>query len=238
MYTNADSIINKRSELQARIETNQPDIIAVTELLPKNLGRDIQQTELEMDGFDCFSIKLDKRGACIYTKKWLKAVIVDDILDKEFQESVWCVIRLKDNDNLLIGCIYRSPNSSQENNDCLLHLIRAVCGRRSSHLLIMGDFKYSEVDWVSYTSSANESHGSSKLIDCLQDNFLHQTVRCYTRYREGQQPSLLDLVIVNDEQMVDEVVDQGPLGKSDHVVLSFDLNCYKDFDDDQPARFI
>ena len=38
--------------------------------------------------------------------------------------------------------------------------------------------------------------------------------------------------------MVDEVVDQGPLGKSDHVVLSFDLNCYKDFDDDQPARFI
>ena len=102
----------------------------------------------------------------------------------------------------------------------------------------MGDLNYSKVDWVTYTSSANESHWSSKLIDCLQDNFLYQTVRCYTRYREGQQPSLLDLVIVNDDQMVDEVVDRGPLGKSDHVVLTFDLNCYKDFEDNQPARFI
>ena len=238
MYTNADSLINKRSELQARIETYQPDIIAVTEILPKNRGRDIQPAELELEGFDCFKTKLDDRGACIYTKKWLKAVTVDDIIDIEFKESVWCEIGLKDDDNLLIGCIYRSPNSSQKNNDHLLELIRAACNKRNSHLLIMGDFNYSEVDWVSYTSSANEHHGSSKLIDCLQDNFLHQTVRCYTRYREGQQPSLLDLVIVNDDQMVDEVVDQGPLGKSDHVVLTFDLNCYKDQEDDQPARFI
>ena len=66
MYANADSLINKRSELQARIESNQPDIIAVTELLPKNLGRDIQQAELEIDGFDCFSTKLDERCMHIY----------------------------------------------------------------------------------------------------------------------------------------------------------------------------
>ena len=63
-------------------------------------------------------------------------------------------------------------------------------------------------------------------------------MRCYTGYREGQQSSLLDLVIVHDDQMVDEVVDQGPLAKSDHVVLTFDSNCYKDLEDDQPARFI
>ena len=46
MYTNADSIINKRRELEARIEESQPDIIAITEVLPKIHGDQIQKAEL------------------------------------------------------------------------------------------------------------------------------------------------------------------------------------------------
>jgi hypothetical protein len=64
---------------------------------------------------------------------------------------------------------------------------------------MVGDLNYSEVDWEACVSSAGEMHGSSRFVSCLQDNFLSQLVRCNTRYREGQQPSLLDLIIVNEE---------------------------------------
>ena len=49
-----------------------------------------------------------------------------------------------------------------------------------------------------------------------------------TRFRYGQQPSLLDLVLVNDDAMISEIMYSAALGKSDHVVLSFDFMCYLD----------
>ncbi|GAA47206.1 hypothetical protein CLF_100081 [Clonorchis sinensis] len=47
-----------------------------------------------------------------------------------------------------------------------------------------------------------------------------------TRYRAGQQPSLLDLVITNERHFVDQVTINAPLGHSDHCVLTFDFICY------------
>ena len=47
MYTNADDLMNKRSELQTSIEVNQPDIIAITEVPLKYKGNRIQIAELE-----------------------------------------------------------------------------------------------------------------------------------------------------------------------------------------------
>lgn len=169
---------------------------------------------------------------CIYTKKWLKAIQVDDLTDMNINESIWCETRLSDEDNLLIGCVYRSPSSSEENNAHLTSLINAACAKKFTHLLIMGDFNFSEVDWDSWTSSAGATHSSNKLLDCLQDNYLFQEVRFNTRYREGQQPSLLDLVIVNEEQLVDDIAEHSPLGKSDHIVMQFELYCHSSTTDD------
>lgn len=36
LYTNADQLMNKRSELQALTDIHQPDIIGITEVKPKN----------------------------------------------------------------------------------------------------------------------------------------------------------------------------------------------------------
>ena len=132
-----------------------------------------------------------------------------------------------------MGCIYRSPNSTSENNDQLCQLINRASNRGNSHVVILGDFNYPEVDWESWTSNkANVSHPSWKLINCLQDNFLYQLVDFNTRHRQGQKPSLLDLVITNDDTMVDEIKSLGPLGKSDHVIFFFDMFCYIESDDD------
>ena len=240
VYTNADSTINKRRELEARIEESQPDIIAITEVLPKIHGDQIQKAELELDGYDCFTNTNPSRGVCLYTKKWLKATKNDDLTEHNFRESVWYEVKLKNNDNLLVGCVYRSPNGTSVNNDELLNLVNMACERKPTHLLVveLGDVNYSEIDWDAWSSSAGEMHGSSKFVSCLQDNFLSQLVSIYTRYREGQCPSLLDLVIVNEEQMVSNIVGSSALGKSDHIVLNFDLNCYAEDKEDKPARHI
>ena len=139
-----------------------------------------------------------------------------------------------------MGCVYRSPGTSNDDNNAkLCQLINAACSRKSSHLLIMGDFNYPEINWDTITSRSGANHPSWSLLDCLQDNFLFQLVDFNTRYREGQQPSLLDLVITNEDGMIKELNSRNPLGKSDHAVISFTLTCYLEADDDnQHERYM
>ncbi len=47
-----------------------------------------------------------------------------------------------------------------------------------------------------------------------------------TRARNGQNPNILDFIFTNEETMITEIVQNSPLGKSDHSVLCFDYNCY------------
>ena len=47
-----------------------------------------------------------------------------------------------------------------------------------------------------------------------------------TRYREGQEPSTLDLIFANEDYMVDNLRSCAPLGKSDHVGLVWTFQIY------------
>ena len=49
-----DYVFNKRSELLSVIESEGPDIICITETLPKNQGGMIDPAELQFQDFDCF----------------------------------------------------------------------------------------------------------------------------------------------------------------------------------------
>ena len=60
----------------------------------------------------------------------------------------------------------------------------------------------------------------------IQDNFLFQHVVHPTRYREGVSPSVLDLILTNEEGMIRNLVYRSGLGKSDHAILRFSLTCY------------
>ena len=50
---------------------------------------------------------------------------------------------------MLVGSIYRSPNSSRENNRLLLEqLERANDIAGENRVLIMGDFNIPDIDWI------------------------------------------------------------------------------------------
>ena len=113
---NADNLLCKRDELVSIVELYAPDIICVTEFAPKKSATPVQDSELQLEGYNHFSnINSFKRGVIIYVSQKLCMNPVD--ADLEFDESVWVEVKLKGEDKLLVGCIYRSPNSP-ENNKC------------------------------------------------------------------------------------------------------------------------
>ncbi|KAI8480560.1 hypothetical protein Bbelb_416830 [Branchiostoma belcheri] len=69
------------------------------------------------------------------------------------------------------------------------------------------------------------------LIDCLDNNFLHQHVTEPTRFRASQRPSLLDLVITNDHNTVGSIEYLPGLGKGDHCCLRFHIEAEVMFED-------
>ena len=55
---------------------------------------------------------------------------------------------------------------------------------------------------------------------------MYQNVEENTRHRHGQEPSLLDLILTNDNNAVRNIELSTPLGRSDHKVMCFDYSCY------------
>ena len=55
LYTNADSFMNKRTELDARITHSQPMIIAIIEMKPKHSRYSIEKNKLNLQGYDLFT---------------------------------------------------------------------------------------------------------------------------------------------------------------------------------------
>lgn len=51
---NVDMLINKRTELLQVIALDVPDVLCLSEILPKNGKTLVELFELQLDGFDCF----------------------------------------------------------------------------------------------------------------------------------------------------------------------------------------
>ena len=94
--------------------------------------------------------------------------------------------------------------------------------------MICGDFNYREIDWENESSNENSEHCSS-CRNTIQNCFLHQHVTEPTRYRHGDEPSLLDLVSSNEEGMVYNLAHGPGLGDIDHITLTFDLICQNEY---------
>ncbi len=127
----------------------------------------------------------------------------------------------------MVGLIYRSDSGTEENNRNLRSLIAEAASKGFSHLLIMGDFNYPTIDWYSWkTRGDNTATDEYLLIENLQENYLFQHVDKPTRWRGTDEPHILDLILTNEESMVDEIIYESPLGRSDHCILHFDFLCY------------
>ena len=146
LCTNVDSLFNKRNELAYILVNKNPDILFISEVLPKNFDpKNLNRAELSFShlGYDCFTNCFNPNvhlGVALYIKSNLNAQSValsEDHL--KAKESIWAEIKLVNNDKLLVGCIYRPPSNSKEENETLYKTILSLIDGRS-HVLIGGDF--------------------------------------------------------------------------------------------------
>lgn len=206
----------------------QPDVICVTEFAPKFTVTPIQESELQIECYNLYTnIDCFKRGVLIYTSKILDTNPVDMKALADFDENVWVEIKLREQDKLLIGCVYRSPNSSASNNVSVMNGLQKICEqRRYSHILICGDFNMPEIDWEKETTSTSEQHVAYTFLECTKDCYLVQHVREPTHYRGDQKSNVLDLIFTNEEDMISDLKHEAPIGASHHSSLFFTFNCY------------
>ena len=109
-------------------------------------------------------------------------------------------------------------------------LKKAVEKHGISHLLIFGDFNFPEVDWMNYLIKGSDISLPAIFFDITQDLFLKQHVDFNTRFREGNESSMLDLIFTNEDYMIENLRSIAPLGKSDHVGLLFTFITYSAID--------
>ena len=100
----------------------------------------------------------------------------------------------RDNRSVLIGCIYKSPNTSDTNKDKLIDLLRSPLIQSFNYVCIVGDFNYPDIDWSGGWSNSQDNDFG----ECIRDSYLSQMVCNPTRKREGQRPSLIDEEIISE----------------------------------------
>ena len=213
--------------MMIKIQKMNPDIIGLTEVKPKNSRFRLQNAELNINGYTCFhNIETNGRGVALYVKTHLNAFETNFSDKAFFSDSVWCQINLINDDKLLIGCVYRSPSSSSENNKNLSNLLERCNNTGFSHLVIMGDFNFPEICWKNECSNAGPNHPATLFLETVRENYLYQHVVEPTHFRGDQNPNILDLIFTNEENVFENIEVDAPVGKSHHAVLTFQINCY------------
>ena len=178
-------------------------MIALSEIKPKNYKHEINPAHFNLEGYDMEIINVNEntgRGMILYIGKSLKYNIVP--LHKFCQgtiiEAQVIEIALVEGSKLLFGSVYRSPNSTQENDEMLNTLIRNMSNAGYTYVVIAGDMNYPHINWESMNNRTNEEDKDFRFIEAVRDSYLTQIVDTPTRGRGSTSPSLLDIILTND----------------------------------------
>ena len=204
LYTNADQLPNKLNELKDRIELYNPDIIAITEVKPKNPKAANQLSEFALPNYNMFPVNIvsdEGRGIIVYVNDKLRASPI--VLQTSYTEYITIRITLDGNNQLLFTSIYRSGSGTDENNRNLITLIEEITDLKPDLLAIVGDFNLPEINWDTWTtkSSSTDSLGFT-FIESLRDCYLLQHISNPTTGRGESSPNILDLLITNNSTQI------------------------------------
>ena len=141
-----------------------------------------------------------KRGICAWREK----------VEGGFCQCV-CLKMRGSNRELAVFVVYRSPNSTRENDDALCTLMKEMRGR----FVIVGDINFPGIRWATGGSDAR----GRAFYETVEDGYMIQHVEEPTHISGN----LLDLVISSDEDVVRSVEMEGRLAKSDHEMIGVDL---------------
>ncbi|RMC06534.1 hypothetical protein DUI87_15971 [Hirundo rustica rustica] len=208
MYINAHSMGNIQEELEAMVQQQSYDVVAITE----TWWDESHSWSTALDGYKLF--RRDRKGrrgggVALYIKKAFDVIGIES--KEDGVEYPWVRIKGKANQaDILLGVCYCPPNQEEEVDNLFYKQLGNVSG--SSALVLVGDFNLPDICWELNTA---EKRQSRKFLECMEDNFLLQLVGEPTRGR-----TMLDLLFANRDGLVGDVVG-GRLGQSDHEIIKF-----------------
>ena len=214
IYTNARSIRNKFNELKSLVNTENIDIIALTETFLNTNNIDLI-SEYSLPNFKLYVRDRQSRGGgcALYIRSSLNPLEIKTSSNPNVEHM--CVqINTITNKKILINVIYRKPNQSTEIDTAMYNSIHEIIKNKDS--IILGDFNLPQICWRTVSGVESESN---RLIDFVEDNFLHQMVNEPTRDN-----NILDLILTSQEHLITNVNVGEHLGTSDHNLIRFNID--------------
>ena len=114
---------------------------------------------------------------------------------------------------MIVGFIYRSGSESDGNNRKVGDLLEEVGNLEHTHMLMMGNFNYRDINWSNWTCRGDVISEEYKFVETLQDHSLYQCVLKYTKGKISSAPSFIDLIISNKADKVYNIQHTNPLGE-------------------------
>ena len=201
----------------------EPDLILVTESW---CNGEVTNAYLSVAGYELQpDLRIDRTntnmgrggGLLVYTKTELQILKLDS--NSEFHQH--CKFSVRD---IVVYLVYRSPNSPVAEMTKKAELIR---GAEKDSVLI-GDFNLPQVDWEGGTARGN----SKEVLEAVEDMLMSQMVDFSTQVKGN----ILDLVITNMPERIQEVREEGRLGRSDHNMIVVEISVGKLAREEQHAR--
>ena len=212
-------------EFKDFVGIKKPQIISITETWGKEW---IPDGIFTLQGYTMYrSDRKEKRGGgtILYIKENIDQRACRPLNEPGFESSAWCWIVEKSGKKILVGSVYRSPNSTKTNNRLLLDkIIQAYEIAGDNRLLILGDLNVPDIDWIEKDLFIDAKDIDVQVLSVVNDCFLFQHVKEHTRFRKDQS-SLLDLIITKEENDVRNIEVLQPLGKSDHGIVMGEFVC-------------
>ena len=171
LYTNCDSLLNKLNELQIRLFDKNTLICGVTEIRPKHCLIKPEENDFKILNYNLYTNIKDSqngRGTGLFIHISLNFKESEFVFNKGHVESVWAEVKLTETEILLCAIVCKSQKEKE--NDILRDLFMSVSKLKNyTHLLIMGDFNYPDIDWENWSSN---DITSQKFIETVQDAYL------------------------------------------------------------------
>ena len=200
-----------------------PDVLCITETFG---SATVSNNAFHLPGYNTF--RQDRElcgggGIILYVREALACQVVSSIAHNSGNwEAMTCTILSQNSIPTRIICIYRKPGNMTPSslNDFLQYFKVHSAFNDDYHTLVVGDFNFPKINWNLNLCDESVDSPAQSFLSVMLDNHLSQLVSFPTRFRQGQNPSLLDLVLVHDELIVQSLESLPGLGKSDHVILS------------------
>ena len=212
------------NEFKILVEERKPEIISITE----SWGSDrITDGIFALKGYTMYRDDKKARGggALLYIRDSIEQRVCRPLNGDDFESSTWCWIIEKNGKKILVGSVYRSTSSTENNNKLLAKKIEKACEiAGDNRLLILGDFNLPDIDWIENELRSGCDTNNERMFETFTDCFLHQHVLKPTRFRNNE-ASTLDLIFTKEEEDVKDIEVLQGLGKSDHGVVIANFIC-------------